>query len=46
VVGAPPTLPSVYFTPTSGSWLKMVEPFFRDLTQKQLPAVSFGTSKN
>ena len=26
----------VYFTPTSASWLNMVERFFRDLTQKQL----------
>jgi len=26
----------VYFTPTSGSWLNMVERFFRDLTQKRL----------
>jgi hypothetical protein len=26
----------VYFTPTSSSWLNMVERFFRDLTQKRL----------
>ncbi len=26
----------VYFTPTSGSWLNMVERFFRDLTQNRL----------
>jgi len=26
----------VYFTPTSSSWLNMVERFFRDLTQKSL----------
>ena len=26
----------VYFTPTSGSWLNMVERFFRDLTQKRI----------
>jgi transposase len=26
----------VYFTPTSASWLNMVERFFRDLTQNQL----------
>ena len=26
----------VYFTPTSSSWLNMVERFFRDLTQHQL----------
>ena len=26
----------VHFTPTSASWLNMVERFFRDLTQKQL----------
>jgi transposase len=26
----------VYFTPTSSSWLNMVERFFRDLTQNQL----------
>jgi transposase len=26
----------VHFTPTSSSWLNMVERFFRDLTQKQL----------
>ena len=27
---------TVHFTPTSASWLNMVERFFRDLTQKQL----------
>jgi len=27
---------TVHFTPTSSSWLNMVERFFRDLTQKQL----------
>jgi hypothetical protein len=26
----------VYFTPTSGSWLNMVERFFRNLTQNRL----------
>jgi transposase len=26
----------VHFTPTSASWLNMVQRFFRDLTQKQL----------
>jgi hypothetical protein len=26
----------VYFTPTSSSWLNMVERFFRDLTQHRL----------
>ena len=26
----------VYFTPTSSSWLNMVERFFRDLTQNRL----------
>jgi hypothetical protein len=26
----------VYFTPTSASWLNMVERFFRDLTENQL----------
>jgi len=26
----------VYFTPTSSSWLNMVERFFRDLTQRRL----------
>jgi len=26
----------VYFTPTSGSWLNMVERFFRDLTQNRI----------
>jgi transposase len=26
----------VYFTPTSGSWLNMVERFFRDLTEQRL----------
>jgi len=26
----------VHFTPTSSSWLNMVERFFRDLTQKRL----------
>jgi hypothetical protein len=26
----------VYFTPTSASWLNMVERFFRDLTQNRL----------
>jgi transposase len=27
----------VHFTPTSCSWLNMVERFFRDLTEKRLP---------
>lgn len=27
---------TIHFTPTSASWLNMVERFFRDLTQKQL----------
>jgi len=26
----------MHFTPTSASWLNMVERFFRDLTEKQL----------
>jgi transposase len=26
----------IHFTPTSASWLNMVERFFRDLTQKQI----------
>ena len=26
----------MYFTPTSSSWLNMVERFFRDLTQQRL----------
>ena len=26
----------IYFTPTSSSWLNMVERFFRDMTQKRL----------
>ncbi len=31
----------VHFTPTSSSWVNMVERFFRDLTQKRL-AVDFS----
>ena len=31
----------VYFTPTSSSWLNMVERFFRDLTQKRLRRGAF-----
>jgi hypothetical protein len=34
----------VHFTPTSASWLNMVERFFRDLTQKQLKRGVFGSS--
>src|SRR5467141_2642553 len=26
----------IHFTPTSASWLNMVERFFRDITQKQI----------
>ncbi len=32
----------VHFTPTSASWLNMVERFFRDLTQKQLKRGKFA----
>jgi transposase len=32
----------VHFTPTSASWLNMVERFFRDLTQKQLKRGCFS----
>jgi hypothetical protein len=35
VAGSPSAL-HVYFTPTSASWLNMVERFFRDLTQNRL----------
>src|SRR6266404_9253783 len=31
--------PFVYFTPTSASWLNMIERFFRDLTQNRLKRV-------
>ncbi len=31
----------LYFTPTSGSWLNMVERFFRDLTQNRLRRGAF-----
>jgi len=31
----------IHFTPTSASWLNMVERFFRDLTQKQLRRGTF-----
>lgn len=31
----------IYFTPTSSSWLNMVERFFRDLTQNQLRRGTF-----
>jgi transposase len=34
----------VHFTPTSASWLNMVERFFRDLTQKQLKRGVFGST--
>ncbi len=33
----------VHFTPTSASWLNMVERFFRDLTQKQLRRGCFAS---
>jgi transposase len=33
----------IHFTPTSASWLNMVERFFRDLTQKQIRRGCFGT---
>jgi transposase len=36
----------IQFTPTSGSWLNMVERFFRDLTQAAYAAASFATWKN
>src|SRR5881296_1494343 len=32
----------IHFTPTSASWLNMVERFFRDLTQKQIRRGCFG----
>jgi len=32
----------LHFTPTSASWLNMVERFFRDLTQKQIRRSCFG----
>ena len=31
-----------HFTPTSSSWLNMVERFFRDLTENQLPAAKLS----
>ena len=34
----------IHFTPTSASWLNMVERFFRDLTQKQLRRGVFGST--
>ena len=34
----------IHFTPTSASWLNMVERFFRDLTQKQLKRGVFGST--
>ena len=33
----------IHFTPTSASWLNMVERFFRDLTQNQLRRGSFDS---
>jgi transposase len=36
----------VCFTPTSASWLNMIERFFRDLTQNRLGAASSKTSNN
>ena len=33
----------IHFTPTSSSWLNMVERFFRDLTQKKLRRGAFGS---
>ncbi len=33
----------IHFTPTSASWLNMVERFFRDLTQKQLRRGCFAS---
>jgi transposase len=36
----------VHFTPTSASWLNMVERFFRDLTQNQLKRGIFRAWKN
>ncbi len=33
----------IHFTPTSSSWLNMVERFFRDLTQKKLRRGVFGS---
>jgi transposase len=35
----------VHFTPTSASWLNMVERFFRDLTQKQLKRGVFSSAE-
>ena len=35
----------VHFTPTSASWLNMVERFFRDLTEKQLRRGVFSSVK-
>jgi transposase len=32
----------IHFTPTSASWLNMVERFFRDLTEKQIRRGCFG----
>jgi len=32
---------NLHFTPTSGSWLNMVERWFRELTQKQIRRSSF-----
>jgi len=33
----------IHFTPTSSSWLNMIERFFRDLTQKKLRRATFGS---
>jgi len=35
----------LHFTPTSASWLNMVERFFRDLTEKRLRGASFTVSR-
>ena len=36
----------IHFTPTSASWLNMVERFFRDLTTKRLRRDSFDSVEN
>ena len=34
---------AIHFTPTSASWLNMVERFFRDITDKRIRRDSFGS---
>jgi len=36
----------VYFTPTSASWLNLVEHWFAALTEKQIPRGAFRSTAN